>query len=312
MQILIDVILPVFLIIGFGYGAAKLGWFPEIAVDGVMKYAQNFAVPMLLFASIGRLDLAQNFNLPLLYSFYAGALGGFLFAFLGALFIFRRPATDAVAFGFIGMFSNSLLLGLPITERAYGHEAVTWNYAIIAVHSPLIYTFGISLMEIARTRGSNLSLLRLVRQIVRTTITNPMVVGIVLGLSVNLSGVPMHQTIWAAVDMMKGSAIPAALFGLGGILMRYRPEGDIKAIGWCCIATLGVHPLITYVLASQVFDLPTGPLRSASLTASMAPGVNAFLFANMYGVAKRVAASTVLIATAISILTTWFWLNLLP
>ena len=44
----------------------------------------------------------------------------------------------------------------------------------------------------------------------------------------------------------------------------------------------------------------------------MAPGVNAYMFAHMYGVGKRVAASTVLIATALSIFTTWGWLHLLP
>jgi malonate transporter len=53
-------------------------------------------------------------------------------------------------------------------------------------------------------------------------------------------------------------------------------------------------------------------MRSAVVTASMAPGVNAYLFASLYGVAKRVAASAVLVATALSILTIWFWLSVLP
>jgi malonate transporter and related proteins len=44
----------------------------------------------------------------------------------------------------------------------------------------------------------------------------------------------------------------------------------------------------------------------------MAPGVNAYVFANLYGVAKRVAASTVLLATALSIASVWVWLQLLP
>ena len=43
----------------------------------------------------------------------------------------------------------------------------------------------------------------------------------------------------------------------------------------------------------------------------MAPGINAYVFANMYGVAKRVAATAVLAATAGSILTVWLWLGLL-
>ncbi|WP_413850236.1 AEC family transporter, partial [Albidovulum sp.] len=73
---------------------------------------------------------------------------------------------------------------------------------------------------------------------------------------------------------------------------------------------LGLHPAITWSLG-QALDLGQGPLRSAVVTAAMAPGVNAYLFANMYGVAKRVAATSVLVATAASILTVPVWLSLL-
>ena len=52
--------------------------------------------------------------------------------------------------------------------------------------------------------------------------------------------------------------------------------------------------------------------RSVILTASMAPGVNTYIFANMYGTAKRVAASGVLLSTAASVLTIWLWLLILP
>ncbi|MEL7014192.1 MAG: AEC family transporter, partial [Pseudomonadota bacterium] len=40
--------------------------------------------------------------------------------------------------------------------------------------------------------------------------------------------------------------------------------------------------------------------------------VNAYIFANMYGRAKRVAATTVLVATALTILTASVWLSFLP
>ena len=38
MQTLIDVILPVFLVIGFGYVAVWRGLFPVSGIDGVMKF----------------------------------------------------------------------------------------------------------------------------------------------------------------------------------------------------------------------------------------------------------------------------------
>ena len=70
--------------------------------------------------------------------------------------------------------------------------------------------------------------------------------------------------------------------------------------------------IFTYGLGHYGFGLDTASLRSATVTAAMAPGVNAYMFAHMYGVGKRVAASSVLIATALSIFTTWGWLHLLP
>ena len=114
------------------------------------------------------------------------------------------------------------------------------------------------------------------------------------------------------MDMVAASALPAALFGLGGVLLRYRPEGDGRAIAMVTGLSLLVHPAVAYLLGQFVFDLPVAGLRSATLTAAMAPGVNAYLFANMYGVARRVAASSVLVATAGSILSIWAWLAILP
>ena len=57
----------------------------------------------------------------------------------------------------------------------------------------------------------------------------------------------------------------------------------------------------------------TDAFRSVVLTATMAPGVNTYIFANMYGVAKRVAATSVLdVDGTIGILTSGFGFWLFP
>lgn len=312
MSALLDVILPVFMVIGFGYAAARAGLFSDNAVDGLMRFAQNFAVPCLLFKSIATLDLSGAYHAGLLISFYVGAFSGFALCFAGARYLFHRPLTDSVAIGFAGLFSNSLLLGLPITERAYGADALTGNFAIISIHSPMLYGFGISLMEWARSRGQGLSASALSRQVVRAIFSQPLVIGISLGFLVNLTGLPLPGAFWSGVDLMTRAAIPAALFGLGGVLLRYKPEGDKATIAMVCAASLIVHPGVTWLLATQVFALDTASLRSSILTGAMAPGVNAYLFAHMYGVAKRVNASAVLLGTGLSIGTVWMWLAILP
>ena len=312
MTALLDVILPVFLVIGFGYVAARWLGFRDASVDGVMHFAQGLALPLLLFASIARLDLGQAYDSGLMVSFYVGAFSGFLAGFLAGRLLFGRPVTDSIAFGFVGLFSNSLLLGVPITERAYGTAALQGNFAIISIHAPVFYAFGITLMELARSHGLGLSPLTLARQVARAILTQPLVIGILCGFAVNLSGVPLPGIAWSAIDMVIRAALPAALFGLGGILYRYKPEGDFRAIAILSAVSLVLHPGITWVLGRLVFGLDDAGLRSAVLTAAMAPGVNAYVFANLYGVAKRVAASTVLVATGLSIGTIWLWLQVLP
>jgi malonate transporter len=305
---LLDVTLPVFLVIGFGYAAARLGFIRDGAVDGLMQFAQGIAIPCLLFRAISTLDLGQVFGGPLLVSFYAGATAGFLAGLLGARLLFGRPWQDAVAIGFCALFSNSLLLGLPITERAYGAGALSANYAIIAVHSPYCYALGITVMEVVRHSGRGLP--ATARAVATAMFRNPLVVGIAAGVAVNLSGTELPRVALEAVDLLVRAALPAALFGLGGVLVRYRPEGDLPTVLFVCALSLVLHPAITWSLG-QALELGQGPLRSAVVTAAMAPGINAYLFANMYGVAKRVAATSVLAATVLSILTVPLWLALL-
>lgn len=309
MSALTSVILPVFLVLGFGYLAVWRGYFTDAGVDGLMKFTQGFAIPCLLFRAISQLDLGQHFEPALLGSFYVGAVAGFAVGTLGARFLFGREWEDAVAIGFVGLFSNSLLLGLPITERAYGTEALQANYAIVAVHAPFCYGLGITVMELVRARGERLS--RLPAKVLRAMFRNALVIGISLGFVVNLTGLPLPSVVWEAIDLMVRAALPAALFGLGGVLYRYRPEGDMRAILFIVAVSLVLHPAITWSLGRYA-GLSTENLRSAVVTAAMAPGVNAYLFANMYGNARRVAASAVLIGTLASIVTAAFWITVLP
>ncbi len=134
-----------------------------------------------------------------------------------------------MAIGFVCLFSNSLLLGLPITERAYGPDALAGNYAIISIHAPMFYAFGITLMEIVRHHGHGPFGRAPSRgKALRAIFSNALVLGITAGFV----GQP-HRTCpcparsSTAVDLLARAAIPAALFGLGGVLTRYRPEGDL-------------------------------------------------------------------------------------
>lgn len=311
MGLLLDVILPVFVVIGLGYAMAKWGGMGEGAVDALMRFSQGIAVPCLLFRQIALLDLKTSFDPGLITSFYAGAFLCFAAGFFGAWKLFKRPLEEAVTTGFACMFSNSLLLGLSITERAYGPGALSGNYAIIAMHSPLFYGFGILLMEMVRSHGMGLSAGALAVKVLKAIFSQSLVLGITLGFVVNVARLPIPGALDAATDMLGKAGLPTALFGLGGVLFRYRPEGDKGLIALIVGVSLFLHPVATYGLG-LLFHLDIASLRSATVTAAMPPGANAYLFAHLYAVGRRANASAVLIATALSIVTAWVWLQILP
>jgi len=160
-----------------------------------------------------------------------------------------------------------------------------------------------------RARGGGLR--QLPGKVLKGMGRNALILGIALGALVNVSNLPMPEVLVEALELMARAGLPTALFGLGGILYRYRPEGDMRVILYVVAVSLVLHPAVVWGLGSLA-GLKLEAFRSAVITAAMAPGVNAYLFASIYGTAKRVAASAVLIGTAASIGTATLWLALLP
>ena len=306
MQIILEVTVPVFLIIGFGYAVVWRRLLSAGQTDGLMSFAQGIAIPCLLFRAVSQMDLESGFNILMLVSFYTGCLFVFVVGILGARFLFGRPWEDSVVIGFACLFSNSVLLGLAIVSRAFDEAALESCVVIVSFHAPFCYLLGISTMEIVRNRNANL--LRTSLTTAGTIIKNPIMIGIFLGMAFNLLDIVIPSLAAEALDMLARAALPAALFALGGVLVQYKPEGEFRVIAWIGLLGLVVHPAVTWSLSNVFFELDASLVQGAVITAAMAPGVNAYIFSNMYGRAKRVVASSVLLGTAFSIATGSAWI----
>ncbi|MHA3976827.1 AEC family transporter [Halovulum sp. GXIMD14794] len=309
MLTLLQVVLPVFLVTATGYGLVRGGYFKDSLVDGLNRYTQAFAIPMLLFNATRTMDFAAVFNPGMLLSFYIAATTTFTLGIIGARLIFKRRPGEAVAIGFSSLFSNSVILGIPIVERAYGPEALAAAIAIISLHAPFCYFLGITVMEISRADGRSAG--DTAKAVLNAMLRNALMVGIALGFAFNLTGATLPAPIQDAVDMVVRSALPVALFALGGVLTRYSIGKSLGEAGMTCVLSLIVHPAITFALAYWAFGLPILFVKAAVTVAAMAPGVNTYIFATLYNRAEGAAASTVMLATFVSLLSVWGWLSLL-
>lgn len=77
------------------------------------------------------------------------------------------------------------------------------------------------------------------------------------------------------------------------------------------VGMLVVHPLVAYLIGHFVFDLPPALLNPIVVLAAMPPGMNVYIFAEMYNRAQGIAASSVLLSTVLSIVTISIWLVIL-
>ncbi|NNU80390.1 AEC family transporter [Halovulum dunhuangense] len=309
MSALLQVVIPVFLVTAAGYAAVRLRYFTDAHIDGMNRYAIAFAVPALLFRAAMELDLAAVFDPRLLLSFYAGNTTAFLMGLLGARLIFRRRPGEAVAIAFGALFSNSVILGVPIVDRAFGPEALAASFAIITIHAPFCYLLGITVMEISRADGRSAA--DTAKAVANAMLRNALMIGLALGFAVNLTGLALPDTVLDALGLVVASALPVALFALGGVLTRYRLSATLGEAAMVTTLSLILHPAITLFLTHVVFDLPRVFVQGAVLTAAMAPGVNAYVFASMYKRAEDVAASAVLLGTVTSVLSISVWLLVL-
>lgn len=306
MLSVLNVIAPVFILIGLGYLAVRLRIYPRAGVPGLIAYVNNFATPCLLFRAMIDVDFGAAFNIAIIGPFYIGAVAVLIAAAVFAATLFKRTPGEAASVGFTAMYTNTVLVGIPIMQRAYGEEAMPVVYSIIGVHAPILMTLGMFVMELARRDGGKVS--TALWQGLKKSLANPILIGIALGLLANVAGLELSGLPDEVTLLLAGTVMPVALFGLGGALNEYR-LGDTWAQALMTSAMqLIIHPAIAWLLMVPVLGIDPHIARYGVLLAAMPAGINVYIFATYYNRATDVAANTILLSTVLSLFTITGWL----
>ena len=194
-------------------------------------------------------------------------------------------------------------MGLPISELAYGADSLSVNYTIIIGHAPLCYLVGIAFIEVANANNKKKTFLVSLKSAFKAIVLNNLAIGIFLGISFNLLKFefPTHTE-----DLLKrGTAwiIPISLFTMGGVLYYYRIAKSFKIPFTIIFTSLFIQPAVVYLMVVYSWNIEIELLRNAIVMAAMAPGLNAYFFANIYGECRDAVASTILVSTGLTIFT---------
>ena len=284
-----------------GFAAMRLRVLDEGGNRGLILFVFNFAVPALLFRSLARVQLPADIEWGFLIAFYSGTLFIYALGMGVARFGFSKTVDQQAIYGMTAAFSNTVLMGIPITLTAFGEEAALPLFLIIAFHSATLMPLTVALIQ--GSRGEGVSVARQFRDVGVALARNPIVVGVFLGLMANLTHTTLPSGIDQLIAFLGDAAVPCALFAMGASLPGYPLMGDVSPAVALTILKLAVHPLIVWVLARYVFDLEGIWVFVPVLLAAMPTGVNTYLFGARYDVEPGVAARTVLLTSVLSLAT---------
>lgn len=302
MEIVFDSVASVFGVLLLGFAAAKAGLFEETAATGLALFVFTFAIPVLLFRSMATMQWPPVIEWGFLVSYFAGALAAYAAGMAIGRFGFGRPLPAQAVFGMAGGYANTVLLGIPLLLTAYGEAATLAIFLLIAVHSPLFMPLTTVLIRIGRGNGGAAWTAQL-RTVLGDLARNPIILGLAGGLLVNLIGLRLPAAVLSVAELLAAAAVPCALFSLGASLAGYRIAGSLPQALALTAVKLVLHPLLVWLIAVPVLRLD-GLWSAVAVTMAAIPsGVNAYLFGVRYQAAPRVAATTILISTLLSVVT---------
>ncbi|MGO4670620.1 AEC family transporter [Bosea sp. 2YAB26] len=294
------VVLPVFGLIGLGYVARWTKLVRETTGEGLSDFVFVLAVPCLLFRTLAKADIPASQPWGYWISYFTGLTIVWALAMLIAHRVFSRKGPELVVSGFAAAQSNTVFVGVPMILKAYGDAGAVPLGLLLAIHLPVTMTAATLLAE-----GRSASL----KMMARRLFTHPIIIGILLGSAVRPVIGFIPAPVWTLVDLLAGAAVPCALISLGIAMRRYGLESGLGLPAVLSALKLGLHPLIVYLLATRVFEMPAHWSGVAVLFAACPCGINAYLFAERYRQGVADASSAIALSTMLSLFTTAAWLT---
>lgn len=298
---------PLFALVFAGYGLMRWRRWPAAVSAGLTRFVFSVALPAMLFDLMAGLARLPPLDPRLLMAFFGSCLIVFVFGRLVAWRAFRLDGVSQSVFALGGVFSNNVLLGLPLARAALGDAAVPAVAMVLVFNALTLWTLVTVSVEWAR--HGNLSPRGFART-ARGVLTNPIVAAILLGSGFGLAGFSLPPLLASPLALVGQAATPLALVALGMGLAEYGVRDGWRLSLAITAIKLVVQPFVVWILA-RALGLPPLETRVVVLLASIAVGANVYLMSRHFNVLEGPVATSLVLSTALSALTTPVVLTLL-
>ncbi|RUS60977.1 AEC family transporter [Pseudorhodobacter sp. E13] len=266
METVIAITLPIFLVVGLGFGTVKAGLFSAADMRIFGRFVISIALPALLFNAIAKRDVAEVFD-PAFMGLYA--LASLLVMAVGFLW-FRRAQgmpLDRAGICIMGAAcSNSGYMSYPILLLAFPALAPKVLAMCLMVENLLMIPLMLAMIAIGRGKGAGPG--AMILGIARDLMRRPLILALIAGLVWSLLKLPIPMVVDRGLMMISTASVALALFVIGGSLAGIALRGNMALAGQIIFGKLVLHPVMALLVLTLVAALG-GPVLEADLRACL-------------------------------------------
>ena len=251
----------------------------------------NVLAPFLLFSVLATADVGALFSALLPVSAIAAITMMLLFS-LVSLLLWRRGVARTTIGSLAAGYVNGNNFGIPIAVYMLGDAA----YSAPVVLLQLLLFAPVALAVLGATVEGRTS----AWVIIRSTLTNPIIVGSLLGVLVAVSGIELPPIVLDPIELIGHAAVPLMLIAYGLSLHGQRllePGTGRRDVLLASTLKLVAMPVVAWALGRFVFGLEGIDLYAVTVLAALPTAQNVFVFAQRYETAEIVARDTVFLTT---------------
>ena len=296
MQLVIETVIPIFVIIAAGWWARKSNLLEEKASATLNQYVFYFAIPAMMFSATARFSLAEVINGPFLIAFFLATLITALVGFIPYKALRIQGPLDSMVIALNTVWANTIYMGVPLFFFIFGDKG-TLPVIMATLTTNMAFIFCMAVFANLEPGQSKASLLGLFSKIF---LKNPVMLAPILGMSVSFLELPLAKPLDNLLTMVAPSAAPVALFSLGLSLYGLKIQGSLFQLSWITLVKLVIHPLVALAI---VWAMELEPFWAASvvLLSALPTGAMVYVLAQQYDRRVDLSSSSIFVTTILSI-----------
>ncbi|NLV28288.1 MAG: AEC family transporter [Methanomicrobiales archaeon] len=285
-------IFTLFILIGIGFIAFRLGYISRSGASGLSSLLVNVSIPCLIVESMQvplTSDLMQSMKLLVLIEIVVYAVS-FAMAVVIPLFLYGSQFETGVL-RFMLIFSNLGFMGYPVAYAMFGTESVFYVTLINLPFGFMVFTIGVFLLRPDLARNPDLK-----------RIITPGLIASCIGLVLLGTGLTIPSPVNESISLLGSITTPLAMIVIGTFLAPlpfFSMISDFRVWVISVVRLLVIPFLVLFIIRSFTSD----PLLLGIpvLLAAMPVAANTVLLSEEYGVNAELASKGVFISTLLSL-----------